>query len=67
MAISRDQLRNQIKKRAFLPVYVLYGEETYLRDNAARTIAERAFNEGDFRDFNDYQFSLNVPENIMKN
>jgi len=65
MAISRDQLRNQIKKRAFLPVYVLYGEETYLRDNAARTIAERAFNEGDFRDFNDDQFSLNVPENIM--
>ena len=64
MAISRDQLRNQLKKREFLPVYVLYGEETFLRDNAARTIAERAFIEGEFRDFNDDQFSLNTPENI---
>ena len=62
--ISRDQLRNQIRKREFRPVYVLYGEETFLRDNAARTIAEYAFSEGEFRDFNDDQFSLNIPENI---
>jgi len=62
--ISRDQLRNQIRKREFLPVYVLYGEETFLRDNAAKTIAEYAFSEGDFRDFNDDHFSLNIPESI---
>jgi DNA polymerase-3 subunit delta len=64
MAISRGQLRNQIKKREFLHVYVLYGAETFLRDNAAKTIADFAFTEGDFRDFNDDQFSLNIPENI---
>ena len=62
--ISRDQLRNQIRKREFLPVYVLYGDETFLRDNAARTIAEYGFSEGEFRDFNDDVFSLNIPENI---
>jgi len=46
-------------------VYVLYGEETFLRDNAAKAIADHAFTEGEFRDFNDDLFSLNNnPENI---
>ena len=62
--ISREQLKQQLRKREFLPVYVLCGEETFLRDNAARTIAEYAFSEGEFRDFNDDLFSLNIPENI---
>lgn len=54
-----------MKKREFLPVYVLYGEETYLRDQAAKTIANLAFSEGEFRDFNDDVFSLQTsPENI---
>jgi DNA polymerase-3 subunit delta len=43
---------------------VLYGEETFLRDSAAKFIAQVAFNEGDFRDFNDDLFSLNDPETI---
>jgi DNA polymerase-3 subunit delta len=42
----------------------LHGEETFLRDNAARAITRAAFSEADFRDFNDDQFSLNTPENI---
>lgn len=64
MAISREKLRTQLKNREFLPVYVLYGEETFLRDSAATTIANLAFAEGDFRDFNDDLFSLNTPDNI---
>src|SRR5262245_27918887 len=65
MAISRDQLWNQLKNREFLPVYVLYGEETFLRDKAVRIIADQAFTEGEFRDFNDDLFSLNNnPENV---
>jgi DNA polymerase-3 subunit delta len=64
VAISREQLRQQLRRREFLPVYVLYGEETFLRDNAAKTIADFAFSEGEFRDFNDDLFSLNTPENI---
>ena len=64
MGISRDRLRSQLKTREFQPVYVLYGEETFLRDSAAATIANLAFGEGDFRDFNDDLFSLNTPDSI---
>ena len=64
MPISREQLKQHLRKREFLPVYILYGEETFLRDNAVKTIADFAFTGGDFRDFNDDQFSLNIPENI---
>ena len=56
--LSREQLREQLIKHVIAPVYVLYGPETYLRDLAARTITERSFEDGDFRDFNDTEFSL---------
>lgn len=56
--LTREQLREQLKKKTVAPVYVLYGAETYLRDLAARTIANLTFGEGDFRDFNDTEFSL---------
>ena len=64
MALTREQLKKELEAGKLRPVYVLYGEETYLRDNAAKVIAQSAFSEGDFRDFNDDQFSLNTPENI---
>ncbi len=64
MSITREQLRAQIRNREIHPVYVLFGAETYLRDIAAKTIADLAFSEGDFRDFNDDEFSLNTPDNI---
>jgi DNA polymerase-3 subunit delta len=57
-ATSRDNLREQLRRREFAPAYLLYGPETYLRDRAARTIVDRAFDEGDLRDFNDTAFSL---------
>lgn len=64
MSITREQLKNQLRKREIAPVYALYGPETYLRDIAAKTITDLAFAEGDFRDFNDAEFSLNTPENL---
>ena len=58
MVLSRDDLRNQLKRREIAPVYVLFGAETYLRDIAAKTISNFAFSEGDFRDFNETVVSL---------
>ena len=64
MPITREQLRAQIRDRELHPVYTLYGAETYLRDIAAKTITDITFGGGDFRDFNDDEFSLNNPDNI---
>lgn len=64
MPLTREQLRAQLRKREIAPVYVLYGAETYLRDIAAKTIADLSFAAGEFRDFNDDEFSLNTPDNI---
>ncbi|MGQ0541113.1 MAG: DNA polymerase III subunit delta [Blastocatellia bacterium] len=62
--ISKDDLREQLRKREISPVYALFGEETYLRDIAAKTIADLSFAEGDFRDFNDDKFSLNTADSL---
>lgn len=66
MVLSREDLRNQLKRREIAPVYLLFGAETYLRDLAAKTIAEYAFAAGDFRDFNDTSFSLNIEDNLKR-
>lgn len=62
--LSREDLRNKLKKREIAPVYLLFGAETYLRDLAAKTIADFVFGESDLRDFNETEFSLNTPENL---
>jgi DNA polymerase-3 subunit delta len=64
MPFSRDDLRNQLRRGEIARVYVLYGPETRLRDLAATTIADRAFAEGDLRDFNETSFSLNTEDNL---
>ncbi len=62
--LSREDLRNQLKKREIAPVYLLFGAETYLRDLAAKTIADFVFDENSLREFNENEFSLNQPENL---
>jgi DNA polymerase III subunit delta len=62
--ISRDELRSQIKKREFAPVYLLFGGETFLRDLAAKTIADFVFQENTLREFNENEFSLNQADNL---
>ena len=65
MVMTREQLRAQLRQRKIVPVYTLFGVETYLRDAAARYIADLCFNEGDLREFNEDEYSLNSPENLL--
>ncbi|HEY8560744.1 MAG TPA: DNA polymerase III subunit delta [Pyrinomonadaceae bacterium] len=62
--ISRDELRTQLRKRDFAPVYVLFGAENYLRDLAAKTIANMVLDENSLREFNENEFSLNQADNL---
>lgn len=55
---SREELWKKLKRGELAPVYVLYGPETYLRDLAAKSIADACFGESDLRDFNETRFSL---------
>lgn len=63
--LKREQLRERLTNHPVEPVYVLFGPETYLRDLAARTITERSFAEGDFRDFNDAEFSVGDSDTLQ--
>lgn len=60
--LSKSELRNELRAGRLRPVYVLCGAETYLRNAAARHIADLAFGEGDLRDFNDDEYSLTRPD-----
>lgn len=56
--LSRDELRNQLKRREIAPVYLLFGAETYLRDLAAKTIADLVLADSSLRQFNETEYSL---------
>jgi len=56
--LSREDLRNKLKRREFAPVYLLFGAETYLRDLAAKTIADMVLADSSLREFNETEFSL---------
>jgi DNA polymerase-3 subunit delta len=62
--LTREDLRNQLKRRELAPVYVLFGHETYLRDLALRTICDLSFTADCARDFNETVFSLNSDGNL---
>lgn len=64
MLVSRDNLRDKLRRREISPVYTFFGEETFLRDTAAKYIADLCFGERDLREFNETEFSLNTPDNI---
>lgn len=56
--LSREDLRNQLKRKEFAPVYLLFGAETYLRDVAAKTIADLLLGNSGLREFNEIEHSL---------
>ena len=60
--LSKSELRDELRAGQLRPVYVLFGSETYLRNAAAKHIADLAFSEGDLRDFNDDEYSLTRTE-----
>ncbi|MGZ5436256.1 MAG: DNA polymerase III subunit delta [Pyrinomonadaceae bacterium] len=55
---SRQELLQSLKQGKIEPVYFLFGPESYLRDQAARAIADEALRETLLREFNDSTFSL---------
>ena len=57
--LGRDDLRRQLKERKFSPCYLLFGAETYLRDLAAKTIADLSLGDSALREFNEIEYSLN--------
>lgn len=56
--LSRDTLRNQLKSGELAPVYLLFGAETFLRDQAAKAITEKILKDAPLREFNESSFSL---------
>lgn len=56
--LGREDLRNQLIKGEIAPVYLLFGEEKYLRDAAAKFISDKALNDSSLREFNETVFSL---------
>ncbi len=55
---SPKDLGQALKLGKVEPVYLLYGPETYLRDQAARAITDEALRETLLREFNDSLFNL---------
>ena len=56
--LSREELRRALKAGRIESLYLLFGEETYLRDLAARAITEAVLSSTPLREFNDSSFSL---------
>ncbi len=56
--LGREELRNQLRRREFAPVYLLFGAETYLRDLAAKAIVDLVLADSSLREFNEIEHSL---------
>ena len=57
-ALTKQDLHRALKQGDLKPLYLLFGEETYLRDLAARAIADASLKESALREFNEESFSL---------
>lgn len=57
--LGREELRNNLKKGEISPLYLFFGAEKYLRDLAAKTIADLVLKDAPLREFNETTFSLN--------
>jgi DNA polymerase III subunit delta len=55
---SRKDLERELKQGNLAPVYLLFGPEGYLRDEAARAITNEALRDTLLREFNESTFSL---------
>jgi DNA polymerase III subunit delta len=56
--LSREELRKALKAKQLSPLYLLFGEESYLRDRAARAISDAALKDAPLREFNETSYSL---------
>lgn len=64
MVFTRENLRDQLRRREIAPVYLLFGPETYLRDLAVKTISDYSFAPEDLRDFNETDILLETPDDL---
>src|SRR5205085_7791130 len=56
--ITREELWRRLKGGRVEPLYLLFGPEDYLRDAAARAIADAALKGAALREFNESSYSL---------
>lgn len=56
--ITREELKRFLKAGRVDPLYLFYGPEGYLRDAAARAVADAALKGAALREFNESAFSL---------
>jgi DNA polymerase-3 subunit delta len=56
--VTREELRRQLKGGEVGPLYLLFGQEDYLRDAAARAVADAALKGAALREFNESAFGL---------
>ncbi|HEV2762069.1 MAG TPA: DNA polymerase III subunit delta [Pyrinomonadaceae bacterium] len=56
--LSREDLWRALKAGRVQPLYLLHGAEDYLRESAARAIADAALKDAPLREFNESHFSL---------
>jgi DNA polymerase-3 subunit delta len=56
--ISREELWRRLKGGRVEPLYLLFGPEDYLRDAAARAVADAALKGAALREFNESAYSL---------
>jgi len=57
-SLTPQQLAASLREGRLAPLYLLLGEETYLREHAAQAIAEAALKDSLLREFNESRFSL---------
>jgi DNA polymerase III subunit delta len=57
-ATTRQKLEQDLKQGRLAPLYLLHGPEDYLREEAARRIADEALRDAPLREFNEAAFSL---------
>jgi DNA polymerase-3 subunit delta len=56
--VTREELRRRLKDGKVEPLYLLFGPEDYLRDAAARAVADAVLKGAALREFNESSFSL---------
>src|ERR1051326_729602 len=56
--ITREELRRRLKGGQVEPLYLLFGQESYLRDAAVRAVMDAALKGAALREFNETSFSL---------
>jgi DNA polymerase-3 subunit delta len=56
--LTREELKRAVRAGKVEPLYLLFGAEDYLRDAAARAIADAALKGASLREFNEATFSL---------